>query len=185
MLPPITWPLVPMNGDTARTDGHSSARAAASAAVSVVTEPERTPPLWPLDGSTMMTLEPSVLNWSCTSWPAPWPMDTMVVTAAMPMTTPSTVRPERSLFLPSVRKEMTSRSSRSTASPRREGAFRAGHHGLAVGEVAVHQLRVLVLHEAQGDGDGPQQGPVRHPDDAVPALVGLLGLLAGRAFDAA
>ena len=58
----MTWPLVPMNGDTARTEGHSAAMAVASPSVSVITVPERTPPDWLLAGSTMMTLEPEGLK---------------------------------------------------------------------------------------------------------------------------
>ena len=49
-----------------------------------------------------MTLVPRLWNCPCTSALALWPIDTIVVTAAMPMTTPSTVRPARSLFLASV-----------------------------------------------------------------------------------
>src|SRR5258708_7366521 len=62
----------------------------------------------------MRTLEPRFWNCVRTNRPAPWPIDTMVVTAAMPMTTPRTVSPERNLFLPSVRNEIIKRSNRST-----------------------------------------------------------------------
>src|SRR5258708_6713218 len=171
----MTWPLVPTNGETARTEGHSSAMARASAAVSVVTVPWRTPAVWLLAGKTMMTLEPMVWNSVCTSWPAPCPTDTIVVTAEMPMTTPSTVSRERSLFLASVRREMASKSKSSTGSPRREGAFRSGHEGVALGDFAVHQFRELVFDQAEGHGDGAEQRPVLDPDDAVLAVSGPFG----------
>ena len=47
----------------------------------------------------MMTFVPSALNSLVIMAPAPWPIDTMIVTAAMPMTMPSTVNSERILFL--------------------------------------------------------------------------------------
>ena len=104
------------------------------------TVPWRTPPLWLLAGRTTMTLEPRFWNSFCTSWPAPWPIDTIVVTAAMPMTTPSTVSPERSLFLASVRSEMSRQVDE--VHGRYLGAerdFGPGDDGLALGQVAVHK----------------------------------------------
>src|SRR5262249_22936795 len=157
-------------GETARTDGHSAAMASASAAVSVGAVPWRTPSACLRAGKTTIRLGPSVLNSFCTSWPAPWPMDTMVVTAAMPMTTASTVSPERNLFLASVRREITSKSRRSTGSPRPERVFRPGDHGVVFGEFAVHEFRELVFDQPQRDGDGPQQRPVLDPDHAVLAV---------------
>src|SRR4051812_12100500 len=59
-----------------------------------------------------MTLAPRFLNWVRTSSPTPWPIDTMVMTAEMPMTTPRIVRSERSLFSLSERSEMSMRSMR-------------------------------------------------------------------------
>ena len=49
-------------------------------------------------GNTTSTFVPSDVNSPCTSRLALWPTDTIVVTAAMPMTTPSTVSPARILF---------------------------------------------------------------------------------------
>src|SRR6202795_4123915 len=114
-----------------------------------------------------MTLEPRFWNSFCTSWPAPCPIDTIVVTAAMPMTTPRTVSPERSLFLASVRKDRTSKSKRSMGSLRSGGTFGPGENGLAVAEVAAHNLGKLVLDQPKGHGDGAQELPVLDPDDAV------------------
>src|SRR5437763_16624977 len=122
-----------------------------------------------------MTLEPRLWNCARTSWLAPCPNDTMVVTAAMPMTTPRTVSPERSLFLPSWRSEMRSRSSNCTSLPRREGAFGTGDDRLSRGEVAGQHLRVLVLDQPERDGDGPQQLAVLDPDEAALALAGEFG----------
>ena len=102
------------------TAGHSSAMAVASAAVSVATGTGRTPPLSLRAGKTKMTLDPRLWNWVRTKRPAPWPIETIVMTEAMPMTTPKTVSPERNLFLASVRNEMINRSTNSTGLPRRE-----------------------------------------------------------------
>src|SRR6266513_5415140 len=99
----------------------------------------------------MSTLEPRFWNCVRTIRPAPWPIDTIVMTAAMPITTPSTVRPERSLFFASVRSEMTSRSNRSTGLPRR-GSVYPGHERLSFGELALDQLDELVLDQSERDG---------------------------------
>jgi hypothetical protein len=48
-----------------------------------------------------MTLVPRFLNSPWTSSLALVPIETMAVTAAIPMTTPRMVKPARSLFLPS------------------------------------------------------------------------------------
>src|SRR5207245_4190028 len=112
-----------------------------------------------------MTFEPRFWNSLRTSWLAPCPIDTMVVTAAMPMTTPSTVSPERSLFLASVRKEMMSRSTRSMALPRCVGALRPGHHRLVFAELASQEFRKLAFDQPERNGDGPQQLPVLGPNN--------------------
>ena len=52
------------------------------------------PRRWP--GRTCSRLLPRLLIWSRTAWVAPLPTVTMVITAATPMTMPSTVRKERS-----------------------------------------------------------------------------------------
>src|SRR5262249_37099853 len=102
----------------------------------------------------------------------------------MPMTTPSTVRPERNLFLASVRREMLRRSTRSTRSPRRDGGLRPGDDRLALAEVAGQEFRELVVDQAERHRHGPQPLPVLHPDEAALAVARLLGLLAGGALDA-
>src|SRR5262245_34053107 len=85
--------------------------ALASAAVSVGTVPSRAAWRWLAPGSTISTLEPRARNCDWISSLPPWPRLTMVVTEAMPMTTPSTVRPLRILFLASVRRARKTRSS--------------------------------------------------------------------------
>src|SRR5438132_465891 len=97
----------------------------------------------------------------------------------MPMTTPSTVSPERSLFLRSVRREISNRSNRDTCLPRCEGAFGPGDEVVALGQSAVEQLGELVLDQPEGNGDGPQQVALAHPDDAVMTAARALGLLGG------
>src|SRR5438270_12394745 len=114
----------------------------------------------------MSTLEPRISNCVRTSRRAPLPIDTIVMTAAMPITPPSTVNPERSLFFPSVRSEMTSRSNRSTGLPRR-GSVYPGHERLSFGQLALQHFRELVLNESDRDGHGPQQRPVFNPNQAL------------------
>ena len=59
----------------------------------------RTPPCRRLPGKTTITLVPSASNWPCTSPLALWPIETIVVTAAMPMTTPEHGQPGAHLVL--------------------------------------------------------------------------------------
>src|SRR5947209_7103976 len=96
----------------------------------------------------------------------------MAVTAAMPMTTPRTVNPERSLFLPKVRKEIIKRSNKSTPLPRSEHPFGPNHHGLAIDELAAQQFRKMIFHQPKRDRDGPQQVLLLNPDDAAATLLG-------------
>src|SRR5262249_46959589 len=110
-----------------------------------------------------MTFEPSVWNCSCTSWAALCPSDTMVGTAAMPMTTPRMVSPERSLFLASVRKEIWIRSNRSIPLPHEGADFHPRHDLLVFGEVALDELRELVLDEPERNGHGPQEAGLCRP----------------------
>src|SRR5258708_4483360 len=113
-------------------------------------------------------------------WPAPCPIDTIVVTAAIPMTTPSTVSPERSLFFPSIRSEIQNRSNRLTALPRCQRTLRPNHHGLIFGEVARNQFRELVFDQPQRDRHCPQERPLPHPDRAVLAALRLVRLIRRR-----
>src|SRR5262245_45192852 len=92
-----------MIGEEARIEGQSWAIASESRPVRVTSACCR-PPRRRVAGSTLMTFVPRLANWLCTSMLALWPTETMVVTAAMPITTPSTVRPARILFLASARK---------------------------------------------------------------------------------
>src|SRR5438132_9327424 len=105
------------------------------------------------------------------SWPAPCPSDTIVVTAAMPMTTPRTVSPERSLFLPSVRKEMSSRSNKSTGLPRSKHAFCSRHNRLAIAKVPADNFRGMVIDQPEGERDGAQL-LVLDPDNTMLAFAG-------------
>src|SRR5437899_2360818 len=98
------------------------------------------------------------------------------------MTTPSTVSPERSLFLASVRKEMMSRSTRSISLPRCVDTFRSGHDRLAFAKLASQEFRELGFDQPEGNGDRPQQLPVLDPDDPVVPLSDLFCFVAGRAL---
>ena len=66
-----------------------------------------------------MTFVPSPWICPCTSALALSPMETIVVTAAMPITMPSTVRPARILFLARARKAMRTVSRRFIGVPPR------------------------------------------------------------------
>ena len=62
-------------------------------------KPNCTPfPFW-LPGVTKSTFVPSVSNCICTIRPADWLIETSRITAATPITIPSTVKPARVLFL--------------------------------------------------------------------------------------
>src|SRR5262249_55584538 len=119
------------------------------------------------------------------SWLALSPRETIVVTAEMPITTPRTVKPERSLFFASVRKEMKSRSKRSMSLPWRHAGLRARYNFLTFGEAAVEEFRELIFDESERDGDGAEQIAVFDPDDALVSLPGLVRFFAGFAFLAA
>src|SRR4051794_28073300 len=54
----------------------------------------------------------------------------------------------------------------------------AGDDLLVLAQVAVEQLGVAVVDQADGDRHGPQQFAVVHPDDAAAPAARLLGLLA-------
>src|SRR5262249_14343872 len=102
-------------------------------------------------------------------------METMTVTAAMPMTTPRTVSPDRSLFFPSCRKDRTTRSTTFTAGP-----LEPGHQSLPGLQVPRDQFRELSVHEANGDRHGHHLVPVGHPHHALVLRPRLLGPSLGR-----
>src|SRR3989338_7917222 len=58
-------------------------------------------PLLGAPGMTMMRLEPMLWTWLRMRFWADWPIDIRIITEAMPMTTPRTVKMER--ILPCVR----------------------------------------------------------------------------------
>src|SRR5262249_34550390 len=141
----MTCPLAPTRGEAASTAEHSLAIASQSSAVSVGSLASRTPPRSVLPGMTTMTLVPR--PWSCpwTSAPALSPIETMVVTAAMPMTTPSTVRPARILFFARARRAM--RRVRKNFIKGLLAGLDSGHQLLALADLAGNQFRVLTVAE--------------------------------------
>lgn len=98
----MTFAEAPTIGEVATIDGQSSEIAAESRAVNVTVAWERPSPTvaWKdhdhicSNGFELTLYEPLAL----------WPSDTIVVTAAIPITTPKTVRLARILFLASARK---------------------------------------------------------------------------------
>ncbi len=119
-----------------------------------------------------MTLVPRASNWLCTRALALWPTETIVVTAAMPITTPSTVSPARILFLPSARRairtvmgEIISSWSAPSGSLRGPGA-NSRHHVVARLQAPLEHLGVFAVGQSGVDLDGPQQIVVDHPDVA-------------------
>src|SRR3989304_191891 len=77
-------------------------------------------------------------------------METIVVTAATPMTIPSTVSPARILFLPSARSATRMVRSRFTSVLL---LLQPGDQLLTFLKVAGHQLRELVVVQTGGDFD--------------------------------
>src|SRR5918997_1047880 len=121
LLPPATTCVPPCTkGAAAVTPSISRRIAAASSSVRVeaAPAPSRAPPWVTLPGVTMARLAPSERICRSTRFRAPAPIATMAITAATPMTMPSTVRSERSVFAP-----MADRADR-TASVRRMRASR-------------------------------------------------------------
>jgi hypothetical protein len=74
-----------------------------------------------------ITLVPRFLNSPCTNSLALVPMETIAVTAAIPITTPRIVRPARILFLPSAAIAMRKMFSKDTD-------VRSGLKGLGVAD---------------------------------------------------
>ena len=141
------------------------------------------PPFW-LPGWTMSTFVPMLWNWSCTIRPADWQIETSRMTAATPMTMPSTVRPARILFFASARKATRNDHQRFMAvSLRRRAVARrlftavavplgADDHFLAVGQVARDDLRRGLVAQAGDDFDGGQQVVVERPRRSAAAVAG-------------
>ena len=95
--PATTWASVRTPGATASTAGHSRLIASASSGLSVVMLPM--PPRAPLavivPGITVRVLAPSERICACTAARAPWPIASVAITAATPITMPSTVSAAR------------------------------------------------------------------------------------------
>ncbi len=91
-------------GVASNTDGHSSIMASQSAGVNVIEPPEPRLAPWPEPGKTNTTFVPMPCSSLCNNPFALCPSETIVVTAAIPITTPSTVRPARILFFASARR---------------------------------------------------------------------------------
>src|SRR5580698_893785 len=99
-----------------------------------------------------------------------WPTDTIVVTAAMPITTPSTVSPARILFLASARTAM--RTVTGEIMVFREGCLpgagwrglKADHKDVSAFDGSRCNFRVLAVGQSGLHLDGPQQVSVGHPD---------------------
>ena len=102
----MTCPPNPTSGVAARTEGHSRAMASESLVVSVILLPRLIPSRCCDPGITTITFVPSCSNWLCTRLQALCPSETIVETAAMPMTRPSTVSPARILFRARARRAM-------------------------------------------------------------------------------
>src|SRR5262245_22991840 len=100
------------------------------------------------------------------AWP-PWPIDTITVTAAIPITTPRTVSPERSLFLASWRRDRTTRSTTFTA----HYPFDSGDERLVRLDVAGNEFGKLRVHQPDGDGNGNYLVPLLRPHH--PLVLGL------------
>ena len=126
---------------------------------------------------------PRLWNSPWTNWPALWPIDTIVVTAAMPITTPSTVKPARILFLASARKAIRKVINKSKSVlpvfankgvPVREillgRGLGSGNYHLAVRDFPRDYLAALAVIDAAHDCDGPQKLAILNPDVPVVAL---------------
>ncbi len=97
------WPRVRTTGVTAATEGTSFEMARPSSGLSVVVlpAPKEKPPDDAAPGKTIIRLRPIELICFSTMLDAPWPMATIAMTEAMPMTMPSIVRKVRTLLRPS------------------------------------------------------------------------------------
>ncbi|MCG3163444.1 MAG: hypothetical protein JMDDDDMK_04871 [Acidobacteria bacterium] len=107
-LPKTSCALEPTEGEIMATVGHSRLMASTSSTVKVLTlvelVPLRTPPKF-IELEKIVSILVPMLEICC--WIeacAPWPMLTMAITAATPMTMPSMVRAERILLRASARK---------------------------------------------------------------------------------
>src|SRR5262245_43685428 len=96
----------------------------------------------------------------------------------MPMTTPSTVNPLRSLFLASWRRDRTIRSTIFPAA----GPLQARDEHLARLHVAGDEFRELPVHQADRDRDSRHLVPLLHPHNALGPGLCLFGPPLGGQF---
>ncbi len=101
----VTCCRVEASGSTPARPWTPARIAFASSTVSVDTDPKpwRTPPTFALPGVTVRKLLPSPCICFCTPAVAPWPTETIAITAPTPMSIPSIVRTARILFCKSDR----------------------------------------------------------------------------------
>src|SRR5271157_1659095 len=98
--PAFTWALVRAMGVLYITAWHCALMALASSSDrrDAVPASERTPPAVNAPGKIMSRLVPRLAIWELIALRAPWPMASMAMTAATPITMPSMVRNDRILF---------------------------------------------------------------------------------------
>src|SRR3984893_7743222 len=108
LFPLITWAEPRTYEEGNATSGHCGGMSVASAwdNVTALPVPSRTPELLVLPGVMMMMLLPMLAIWSWIRWVAPEPIDTVAITLETPITIPSMVSAERSLFIVSARNAM-------------------------------------------------------------------------------
>src|ERR1700693_2085376 len=108
LFPLTTWAPPRTYGAASATSGHCAGMSFASASDSVTAlpVPSRTPDLLVLPGVMMMMLLPMLAIWSWMRCVAPEPIDTVAITLATPITMPSMVSAERSLFIVRARNAM-------------------------------------------------------------------------------
>src|ERR1700693_5841196 len=101
LFPLTTWAAPRTYGAANATSGHCAGRSVASAWDNVTALPvlSRTPDRLVPPGLMMMMLLPMLAIWSWMRWFAPEPIATVAMTLATPITMPSIVSAERSLFI--------------------------------------------------------------------------------------
>src|ERR1035441_10379723 len=108
LFPLTTWAEPRTYGAANATSEHCAGMSVASAwdNVTALPVPSRTPELLVLPGVMMMMLLPMLAIWSWMRWVAPEPIATVAMTLATPITMPSMVSADRSLFVVSAPKAM-------------------------------------------------------------------------------
>src|SRR2546428_710558 len=166
-------------GATAATELPSSrSMAVASSRVRfcVAPDPVATPCMAMEPGRTISRFEPRLSICCATFACAPWPMETVAITAATAITIPSIASSERSLFLRSARSAVRSEATAFTPSaPAQLAAHRARDGGapvpLARADALVEQRQLDVLHRG---GAREEVEPLEHEPDLLAAHAGEL-----------